>query len=326
MDSENSIVIFRDLLKLKVEMVHQIQKFQPNFSVHHLVDVIFFTFPIDELKMIVGKLSTMDRNKNIAFTNDLKKILVTKNQLQNLDAHPIGLETSISFYSTNAQSILSVKHITKKNEKHQEQIFPNLNITLLHTGRDWSWFRIRTSMFPKILVELKKTKFLFTHISLNNEIFEIYFPKDNGELRIYQTMKLIFDDLVDEIIFYSNCKLVIENENIFIIGYSNAFKFYYCYLQKTHDTVVTSSDYYFILELQLHCFILTTQYNFNTNKGLLLQPLSNVSGEKCIPTLRSQSNQIFYTGGPRDGLIIGNGVHLGANSKIELVCQIKDEN
>jgi hypothetical protein len=267
------------------------------------------------------------------FRNILKKIIVTKNQIENDDAHPWGLELSIFLNNTKAQTILNVKQMPNQTTQTTQQIIPNINCVTLHSkSHDKTWFRIRTTpnaSIQNILTTLRDRDMPHNCTQLQSNIYEIEYTgnEKHNDIFIYNTMKSIFEKHtdVDEIIFYSNCKLITKIEASFSTILSNIFKFYYCYKRNTFDTIVTKCDWDLVTMLLIHCYVLAKQQNLNTNHSKMLQPLAILSAEKNIPSLNACKGETFFTGSPRDGILTGRGTQLGGNNKIELCCQLKHD-
>jgi len=307
-----------EYLMYKDKIYKHLIKLIPGFDVASLVDVIA-TFPIQDMDTLL-KNCTLDV---------IKKLLITKNQLTNLDAHPIGLETSINFNCKNAQNILNVKHLNETtSENRYLKKFTNVNVTIIPNNSDNPWFRIRTEpgKMNDVINDLKSIG-VMSFDQLSDTVLEFYNKIASiDEVESYKTISLNLNrnNNVNEIIFYSNCKLVDEHEDkTFNYGFSNLFKFFYCYLTQLIDVEYHLEYQQRIFDLWILCKILIGQKNFNTNKANYLQPISSLSGEKSIPNIKGQKKSVYLTGGPRDGLFLGLGTSLGGNSKAEIEIDLK---
>lgn len=313
-----NIFNYRQFLDYKLQVYNKLAAICPEFNVRHLTDVIFFTVKIT-------KIAEWMKNSDSRHRDGIIKVLKTKNHLQNLDAHPIGLETSIDFYCNGAQKILNVK------DAHARSQVENLNLVILH--------KPKKSIF-KLLIKANTheniTKLLGPHICnwqlLEPQILdiEIKFGQlntvDLKEETVYKAVKYLLQNCDDvlEIIYYSNCRLVDAEETDYNVVFSNAFKFSYCTYLSLNDCIYDQKHNNFILNLITQCTLLTKQKNFNTNKGNFFTPLSISSGEKAVSTIRHHINSTYYTGGPRDGLFTGIGTQLGGNSKSELIIEVAE--
>ena len=160
-----------------------------------------------------------------------------------------------------------------------------------------------------------------------SNVYEIYYNRPNkNEAEFFEQVKTILEDsqYIEEILFYSDCKFINNSTYDFNTKFSNIFKFLYCYLTKKFDTdVISQNDKISFLYIQIFTKILMQQSNLNTNKSKQLTPLNILTGEKSISNIASYKNEVFYTEGPRDGLLIGRGTQLGGNSKHELVFDLE---
>ncbi|MCJ7482723.1 MAG: hypothetical protein MUO31_07130 [Thermodesulfovibrionales bacterium] len=285
--------------------------------------------PLDDVNVKLREMSMREPSSpgRVRFLRDLKAVLVSKNQLQNLDTHPLGLEVSVFLNSAGAQTILNVKHLSS-NSKRQ------LKKTILHAktgGR--TWFRIRLApdaTVAPVVAALAKMDLPCDFLNLTPRICEFYYDGNTSQThdtQMYANMKVAFEhcDEVEEIIFYSNCKLIATIEMCFNTIFSSIFKFYYCMFRNSPDTLVTLEDVEMTFFMQLHCYLLATQRNFCSNNSGLLQPLSILSGEKNQSTLKACKDKIYATGAPRDGLFINEGCYMGGNNKVELMFDLETD-
>lgn len=297
----------------------------PNFEIdiQHVVNVIMNCVSIEKRKRFI---TNVDEN----FREPLKRLILTQNQIINLDAHPIGIELSNYFNSSNAQTILNVKHLTVSH-KSVPYMVPSLNSVILHQQTDnKTWFRLRCYDVNKFINEMTKLKFVCEFIILSQEVVEIVYSTDNRsglatERMQYDIYKNTFeaDENVIEIIFYSNCRCLIdiETQNYNLI-YSNIFKFYYCHRFNKIDTTYVTTDLEGILFLQIQCYMLMIHQNFNTNNSGMLEPLTLLASEKNTAALMSCQNMTFSTEASRDTHIIGEGSSIGGKNKSKLVLRI----
>ncbi|AJD20175.1 P47 [Tipula oleracea nudivirus] len=323
-----------EYLELKKKIYIQLCGILPSFieNLNYIVDVLFNIKSKSYLLLLHSKLEVGDTEVIDKFRIKLHELLLTKNQIINLDVFPIGLMTSINFYSIDAQNILNVKHLNTLTKNNDKQIQPVINITMLHRGDDIVWFRLRMvdsdddtfNNFSKSLMSLKYDSY---YKMPKNNVYEIYYKRPNkNEAEFFEQMKTILGNsqYIEEIIFYSDCKFINNSKEDFNTKFSSIFKFIYCYFCKKIDTdIISIDDKNNFLLIQIYTKILIQQSNLNTNKSKQLTPLNILTGEKSISNISSYKNEVFYTEGPRDGLLIGRGTQLGGNSKHELVIDIE---
>lgn len=313
-----------EILHLKNSIAIELERIVPNFSVRELVDVLRDVFDIEKLILIHKKLQTTGSDS--PFVREIEKILKTKNQLINLDTQPIGLETSIMLYAAKAQHILDFKHLSSKSNCNLpvKNIPVGLNSTVLFAGKNHAWFRVRLAenrTIKSVLDSLKKLNISHDLYEFpKTDICEIIITRDRNEISNYLKIMNVLntDDCIEHVLFYSNLRLVLNQESSYTLALSCIFKFYYCYTFNYNDTILDKAKIDDCFKLQLHCHLLAQKVNFNTNRGGLLQPLNQLSGEKCTPSLRSKKNKVFYSGGPRDGLFMGYGTQIGGKTKTEV--------
>lgn len=317
--------IYTDFLQDKHKLFCKLVSILPNFDddIQHVVNVIMNCVDIDKRKSFIS-------NVNVTFRDTLKHIILTQNQILNLDAHPIGIELSNYFNSTNAQTILNVKHLSV-SLKSVEYIVPSLNSVILHQQTDnKTWFRLRCRDVNAVVASLKTLKFNSEYIILNDSILEVVYTTDNRsglatERMHYDIYKNTFDadPNVLEIIFYSNCRCLIdiESQNYNLI-YSNIFKFYYCHRFNKLDTTYSPAELEGVLFLQIQCYMLMIHQNFNTNNSRMLEPLTLLASEKNTAALMSSQNMTFATEASRDTHVIGEGSSIGGKNKAKLVIKI----
>lgn len=297
----------------------------PTFSddIQHFVNVLMNCVDIDKRKRFISQVDE-------SFRDTLKHLILTQNQICNLDAHPIGIELSNYFNSTNAQTILNVKHLSVSNitAKH---VNPTLNSVILHQQTDnKTWFRLRCRDVNLVIASLKCLNFNSDYIILNDEILEVVYTTDNRsglatERLQYDIYKNTFDadENVLEIIFYSNCRCLIdiEAQNYNLI-YSNIFKFYYCHRFNKLDTTFTPSETESVIYLQVQCYLLMIHQNFNTNNSKMLEPLTLLASEKNTAALMATQNTTFATEASRDLHVLGNGASIGGKNKAKVTIKI----
>jgi hypothetical protein len=317
--------IYTNFLQDKKDLFDKLISILPNFEedIRHVVNVIMNCVDIDKRKHFIAKV-------NVTFRDTLKRIILTQNQLLNLDAHPIGIELSNYFNSTNAQTILNVKHLSV-SMKSVEYITPSLNSVILHQQTDnKTWFRLRCRDVNAVVAHLKCLKFNSEYIILNDEILEVVYTTDNRsglatERMYYDIYKNTFDadPNVLEIIFYSNCRCLIdiETQNYNLI-YSNIFKFYYCHRFNKLDTTYSPTELEGVLFLQIQCYMLMIHQNFNTNNSRMLEPLTLLASEKNTAALMASQNMTFATEASRDTHVIGEGSAIGGKNKSKLIIKI----
>ena len=96
---------YKNFLNDKELLFSKLTSILPNFDedIHHVVNVIMNCVDIEKRKRFI-------QNVNETFRDTLKHIILTQNQILNLDAHPIGIELSncvlfqLSFDSANISS------------------------------------------------------------------------------------------------------------------------------------------------------------------------------------------------------------------------------
>jgi len=314
-----------EFLNDKNVLFHKLADILPNFSddIKHVVNVIMNCVDIDKRKRFIS-------NVDESFRDTLKHIILTQNQILNLDAHPIGIELSNYFNSTNAQTILNVKHLSVSNIT-VKQVVPTLNSVILHQQTDnKTWFRLRCRDVNLVINSLKKLKFNSDYIILNDDILEVVYTTDNRsglatERLHYDIYKNTFDadENVLEIIFYSNCRCLIdiETQNYNLI-YSNIFKFYYCHRFNKFDTTYSPVEVESVMFLQIQCYMLMIHQNFNTNNSRMLEPLTLLASEKNTAALMATQNMTFATEASRDTHVIGEGSSVGGKNKAKLNIKI----
>lgn len=317
---------YKEFLDDHIYLFNKLNKILPNFDYHikHFVNVVMHTLDIKTRKLFMEHV-------DVSFGPSLKNIILTQNQLLNADAHPIGIELSNYFNSSSAQTILNVKHLNvAKTNVHYT--VPILNSVILHQQTDnQTWFRLRCKNVNSVILNVKQKKLNCKYKIINDTILEVVYKGDNRsglatERTYYDILKGTFDDdeNVLEIIFYSNCRALIDIETTnYNLIYSNIFKFYYCHRLNKLDTTYSHSDLDAVLSLQIHCYMLMINKNFNTNGSKLLQPFTLLSSEKNNAALMATQNKTFATDAPRDTHLLGEGSSIGGKNKANLILKIK---
>lgn len=316
---------YTNFLADKLALFNKLKVILPNFDedIQHVVNVLMNCVDIDKRKRFISSV-----NEN--FREPLLRLILTQNQILNLDAHPIGIELSNYFNSTNAQTILNVKHLSVAH-KSVAYVVPSLNSIILHQQTDnKTWFRLRCRDVNAVIKALRNLNFNSEYIILNDEILEIVYTTDNRsglatERMQYDIYKNAFEanDDITEIIFYSNCRCLIdiETQNYNLI-FSNIFKFYYCHRFNKLDTTYSVTELEGVLFLQIQCYMLMLHQNFNTNNSGMLEPLTLLASEKNTAALVSSQNMTFATEASRDTHVIGEGSSIGGKNKSKLVIRI----
>lgn len=314
-----------EFLADKEKLFDKLTKILPNFEddIRHVVNVLMNSVDINKRKRFIEEV-----NEN--FRERLRCIILTQNQILNLDAHPIGIELSNYFNSTNAQTILNVKHLSVGN-KIVPYVVPTLNSVILHQQTDnKTWFRLRCRDINAVIASVNKLKLNNEYIMLSDDVLEIVYTTENRsglatERMKYDIYKNTFeeDENVIEIIFYSNCRCLIdiEKQNVNLI-YSNIFKFYYCHRFNKIDTTYVATELEAVLFLQIQCYMLMIHQNFNTNNSQMLEPLTLIASEKNTAALMLCQNKTFATEASRDTHVIGEGSSIGGKNKAKLVFRI----
>lgn len=311
----------------KSVLLRKLNEILPNFGedIHHVVNVIMHCVEMNKRKKFIDKV-------NIKFLPSLYKIILCQNQINNLDAHPIGIELSNFFNAANAQTILNVKHLNV-SQSNTNGMVPSINSIILHQQtKNKTWFRLRCLDVNKVCDNLRRQFMNCETNVLNDEILEVVYTTEERsglatERAHYDKYKTIFeaDDNVSEIIFYSNCRCLIEIEvnNVNLI-YSNIFKFYFCHLFHRLDTTYLQTDILDCIFLQIHCYMLMINQNFNTNNSGNLEPMSLLSSEKNTAALAMTQSGVFATEAPRDMQYLGDGSSIGGKNKAMVRVTIKD--
>lgn len=323
---------YDDFLVDRERLLCKLNEILPNFESDNadVANVIMHTLDTDKRKSFIERV-------NSRFAQTLKHIILTQNQILNLDAHPIGIELSNHFNSSNAQTILNVKHLSVV-QSSVKYVVPVLNSIILHQQtNNKTWFRLRCLDVQCVIKSISSIMNNTSFIVLNDEILEVVYTSDSrsglaAERMYYDLYKNAFeeDPNVVEIIFYSNCRCLIDIETSnFNLIYSNIFKFYYCHRFNKLDTTYSPSELESVLFLQIQCYMLMIHQNFNTNNSKLLGPLTLLGSEKNTAALFATQKMSYATEAPSDTHILGEGSSIGGKNKSKLtiiVSQNKREN
>ncbi|KAG6558453.1 viral RNA polymerase subunit p47 [Microplitis demolitor] len=343
---------YEELHKQKRQLTSTLLKIYPdlvNFEPDIQSIVETFTLSLDNrlnLETIIRKLN--DHLSKSTFPSDglikFKKLIFSKNNLNNLDALPIGIILSIDMHSHAAQAALNVKHtkilysrenlkssensevITNQELKHP--ILPDIDVTVLHQGVKYCWFRIKLFShqdFSQLELPFTPVHYYF-YTSL---IVEIYYHR---ECRNYKDIYWLTMDylnsspLIDKIYFFSDCRLVERIDNK-VIQFSNTLKFLYCYRLNTASFSVTSiDDLENLFKLLIRTTVFLYRRNFNMVNEDLDTPFTALTGERAHINVRrflSEEN-IYSVNNARDGLILGTGTQIGGINPHEVIIKCSD--
>lgn len=309
MSYNEDFITKRDLLCTKLNEI--LPFFEVNVS--RVVNVILLSVDKDTVDEFIRKVDK-------SFVGQLKKIIVTQNQICNAETHPIGVLISNHFNAGTAQKILNVKHLSTLTSKNTTQS-ASINTTTLHRKtRNLTWFRLRVICHKTLQLELHQ--FPHTYNIINTNIAEVVYettkaktPSINYENKTFLQYCTVFNasSAVEEIIFFSNCMDLATLSIDKNLVYSNIFKFYFCMLNNKLDTTFMSEDLSHAWNLQVHAALLQCNLNFNTNRSKSISPLGLLSSEKNNAAMLANFGW-FGTGSPRDSLLLGEGSQVGGNS------------
>lgn len=319
--------------KLYNKLINILPNFEDDIAIY--VDVVMYHIDKETRKKFF-------ENVNDSYANELKKILITQNQLRNSDAHPLGMLISNSIHSTNTQKILNVKHLGENTKNNLSTATPVvINDTILPKKmNNQTIFRLRVNnpqeLEKQVKAEMESCEFkIIGKNSTNDHICEVVYqtgdthnPAQATEKLFYFRFKELFEasDCVKHIIFFSNCKDLCSFEQDINIIYSNCFKFFYCIKYKCNDVDLMQDIITHLAPLQTYVMILCLQENFNTNPKKILPPIALLSAEKNTCQLKATLNETFATGAPKDQFLLGNGTSVGGLNKIDLQLDLKVPN
>lgn len=274
----------------------------------------------------------------------LKKLIFSKNNLNNLDALPLGIILSIDMHSHAAQAALNVKH-TKvlypkensksntnsgvvENQELKHPILPEIDVTVLHQGGKFCWFRIKlfnADDFGKLKLPYTPVHYYF----YTDLIVELYFYR---ECRHYKELYwstlgyLNLSPLIDKIYFFSDCRLV-ERIDDKVIQFSNTLKFLYCYrLNSASFSVSSIDDLENLFKLVIRSTVFLYRRNFNMVNEDLDTPFTALTGERAHINVRRflSEDNVYSVNNARDGLILGTGTQIGGINPHEVIIKCSD--
>lgn len=287
-------------------------------SIKTMVSVMF-DYKIDELHEIYKRLSflnTLPKNhpKVLKYKTIYKRMILSINNLEDADSHPLGLYLSISLYSESAQETLNVKHLTTTKDsnnietKTEDEQFvnslgfeyskkiPSIDVTLLYSNVI-NWVRVRlvndSLDLVKKLVEYRPYSLQLTAIyRCTDTIWEFYFT----DKQVLDCMEYFLGaSEVSEIIFYSNCKLLkAKCGHDILLFMSNTIKFLYCYLNSMQDLSIRNQQ---DINKLFNCYMLSTLFTYKDNMKTnhsekLTTPLTALSGTNPKMNVQSKLYQM----------------------------------
>lgn len=280
---------------------------------------IMYDYKIDELHNIHKRLNILnqlpkDHQKVLKYRTIYKRMILSINNIDDADAHPLGLQLSISLYAESAQETLNVKHlatskssvdsvIKSENEQFVNSLgfeyskkIPSIDVTLLYSNA-LNWIRVRlvndSLDLVKKLVEYRPYSLQLTAMyRCTDTIWEFYFT----DKQVLDCIEYFLGAAeVSEIIFYSNCKLFkAKCGNDILLFMSNTIKFLYCYLNSMQDLSIR--NLYDVNKL-LNCYMLSILFTYKDNMKTnhsekLTTPLTALSGTNPKMNVQSKLNQM----------------------------------
>ena len=274
------------------------------------------------------KLNTLDSNMDLVKEekDNIWKLIISQNNINNPDTHPIGSDLSIDLNASGTQKTLNIKQLDPLDEiiltsnnsnetnthtysfeyfaKHtlklpSKKITPNINPTMLHgkTGNK-SWVRIRlkrqerisdiNNIIDQIYQNHPPMLKLKGIAQFNKFVYEFYYTDNN----VFHCL-LFFQNqpYVENIIFYSNLKRLKFISDSKLLTLSGIVKFYYCYNYKNLDfSLNTANDLMNLQRTYLYALIFMYKDNMDTSKGHKLNTaISCLSGNMPAFNIRAKS-------------------------------------
>ncbi|KAG8148298.1 uncharacterized LOC118073682 [Chelonus insularis] len=269
----------------------------------------------------------------------MKKLILTQNNLNCLDAIPIGIILSIDMHSHAAQAALNVKHTKIRQEEfnaagistHEKNsdielkhpMVPEIDVTVLHQGGKFCWFRIKLSC----VIDVSQLNLAYSPVHYyfyTDRIVELYYYR---EVRNYKDFYLTTmanlnsSEFVSHIYFFSDCRLVEKLESK-VNQFSNILKFLYCYRMNSASFSITNEDdQEHVFKLLIRTTVFLYRRNFNMGSEELDTPFTALTGERAHINVRRflSEDTVYSVNNARDGLILGTGTQLGGINPHELV-------
>lgn len=274
------------------------------------------------------KLNTLDSNMDLVKEEkkSLCKLIISQNNINNPDTHPIGSDLSIELNASGTQKTLNIKQLdpiddinSASNNSSEinthttsfeyfanhtlklpsKKITPNINGTMLHGKTDnKSWIRIRLkkqeriSDINNIIKQICKNHPPILKLKgiaqFNKYIYEFYYTDNN----VFHCL-LFFQNqqYVESIIFYSNLKRLKFISESKLLALSGIIKFYYCYNHKNLDfSLNNANDLMNLQRIYLYALVFMYKDNMDTSKGHKLNTaLSCLSGNMPALNIKAKS-------------------------------------
>lgn len=295
----------------------------------------YWARPNEELRKFAGQLEKLNKlpadkhHVKREWIEKFKRLLFSKNDLDNGDVHPVGLATSIVLYSSKAQSILNVKHLRSSSAASSSasnycQILPNIDMTLIFasnnsSGTPLQWVRVKMTDVVNVralLNDLPQSLNLHSYYGFpNTDYVEFYFT----DKKVHECLDYFNRSLhVKSIVFYSNCKILrlLSRNKALVI--SNMMKFYYCYLTQKLDFVVKTNE---DMRMMHHFFLIANVFFHTPNMKTVgnenfVMPLSLASGVNPHRKL-FKFKERYEDLNELDKHLVENGYNLGATPMSE---------
>lgn len=267
----------------------------------------------------LNELPINDKIRNYCYKKIIQ-LIVSINNLDDADTHPIGQDLSIYTYASKAQSVLNVKQLTEQitdmgiddfstNFKYfvvntlklgYDRIIPPLSGTIIHnTTKNRNWFRLQVTFddWKKNITEMLNVEAFSIGlveiyiISEEEQIIEVYYTNNKLQQCMYFLENCAY---VKNIIFYSNLKLFKEKCNDTLSVLSNFVKFYYCYSTKEANFNITNTEQLKIFNrIFLNSILLYYKSNINiANTAFTAAPIASLSGNNPSKVIKAKSKMM----------------------------------
>lgn len=308
------------LAKILDDLTEQLDKFTMKRNTESIKKLVNTSFDLDIETLVKVLLSVKHINDNNllqqgnrdakVYLKHINKLILSKNNMQDADSHPVGQDLSIFSCATKSQSALNVKrlkinildesissslspflsYILKDLGFKNDFIEPSLNDSSMHSN-PITWFRVVMNCERNSMALLKTFKKMYETPLVKTALHDIYIVSEEFNIiELYYTklskkaqLLLYFESCpyISKIIFCSELGLLRKMKIRQCDRFSNMLKFHFCYKTKNIDFDLHSmKDLNMFHHIYLMCSVLI--------KPQPPAPLAAISYSK--PMFKSQNN------------------------------------
>lgn len=305
------------LCKIHDDLTKELDIFTNGKNTTSVKRIVNTLFDMDLRKLIKVLLTVRHFNKHDSLRKGdhvakvyfkyFNQLIMSRNNLDDADAHPVGQDLSIFSCAAKSQSALNVKRLNVNNADNRSDgssallkfvvnelgfknkcIEPSINDSSIHSN-PITWFRLKLRGGPETLFETFKSMYAspIVHVGVADVhllyeegcILEIYYEKGVKKSQILLHFEAC--EFVEKIIFCSELNLLKKVKARPCDIFSNIIKFNYCNKTKNIDFCLTCQDDLLVFH---YVYLMSAMLLTSTSSS----PISGISCSK--PMFKSMKN------------------------------------